>query len=281
MSTSTGLARPAEATSSGGLEAGPGRISLESWVPRVHGLVERTPSLADYRLEVMRALRDETRSTSAWLAPGPPITKADGRMLKALRPIVLDRDVKLLDHFVDNIAYFRREVGRAGDASLRARPWVDADIFAEEELRKLRFWRELMEPDGVASLMVVPLVFQGEHFAAMTFFRRKDLPRFRRQDAERLEPLVPLLVLGDRLKQHAIQGLVPANGLRQPLQTLTAREQEVARLAASGLQNKAIAVTLGLSPNTVRNTLSQVFEKLEVTTRTQLAAVVFETTIHG
>src|SRR5712691_9069107 len=49
--------------------------------------------------------------------------------------------------------------------------------------------------------------------------------------------------------------------------TLTARERAILRLAAEGLPNPEIAQTLGVSDGTVRNHMSNIYGKLEVTTR--------------
>jgi DNA-binding NarL/FixJ family response regulator len=51
---------------------------------------------------------------------------------------------------------------------------------------------------------------------------------------------------------------------------LTAREQEVVRLVARGMSNKAIARQLGISPRTVEGHLNHVFDKLDTTSRTEL-----------
>lgn len=60
---------------------------------------------------------------------------------------------------------------------------------------------------------------------------------------------------------------------RQPL---SARERDVARLAATGVRNRDIAVTLGLAESTVKMHLTSIFEKLKVGTRAQLAAMAKE-----
>ena len=53
---------------------------------------------------------------------------------------------------------------------------------------------------------------------------------------------------------------------------LTAREEEVARLVAGGATNREVASTLFLSPKTVERHLVNLFRKLEVRNRTELAA---------
>jgi DNA-binding NarL/FixJ family response regulator len=51
---------------------------------------------------------------------------------------------------------------------------------------------------------------------------------------------------------------------------LTVREQEVVRLVARGMANKAIARQLGISPRTVEGHLNHVFDKLGTNSRTEL-----------
>lgn len=58
------------------------------------------------------------------------------------------------------------------------------------------------------------------------------------------------------------------------LERLSPREREVARLFGSGLTHKAVARRLGSSPSTVRNQLARVYEKLGVSNKTELAALV-------
>lgn len=53
------------------------------------------------------------------------------------------------------------------------------------------------------------------------------------------------------------------------VETLSARELEVLRLAARGLTNKAISTQLGISDRTVQGHLTNIYGKLEVASRTE------------
>ncbi|GAA0930620.1 response regulator transcription factor [Virgisporangium ochraceum] len=61
----------------------------------------------------------------------------------------------------------------------------------------------------------------------------------------------------------------PASAVAEPFPQLTAREREILDLLAAGRSNGQIAATLYLSPKTVRNTVSNVFAKLQVADRAE------------
>ncbi|HEY4689100.1 MAG TPA: response regulator transcription factor [Anaerolineae bacterium] len=55
----------------------------------------------------------------------------------------------------------------------------------------------------------------------------------------------------------------------KPVESLTAREMDVLKLAARGYTNKAIAAQLNISDRTVQGHLANIFSKLHVATRTE------------
>jgi DNA-binding NarL/FixJ family response regulator len=65
---------------------------------------------------------------------------------------------------------------------------------------------------------------------------------------------------------------IPDGHVRSSHEALTAQERRIAELVRSGRTNKEIAADLYLSPRTVEFHLRGVFRKLEVRTRTELAA---------
>lgn len=78
--------------------------------------------------------------------------------------------------------------------------------------------------------------------------------------------------------------LIRASTLREwqksdPLNTLSERERELSRLVAQGLRNRAIAEELGLSEGTVKVYLNRIFEKLGISSRTELVLAI--TRAHG
>ena len=63
----------------------------------------------------------------------------------------------------------------------------------------------------------------------------------------------------------------PAEPVTRRFQTLTDRESEIVALVADGLDNQAIAKRLYLSEGTVRNHISAILSKTNLSNRTQLA----------
>ncbi|EWM18727.1 LuxR-family transcriptional regulator, maltose regulon positive regulatory protein [Kutzneria sp. 744] len=61
---------------------------------------------------------------------------------------------------------------------------------------------------------------------------------------------------------------------RTPLEELSEREDEIARLVARGLTNRQVATHLGISPHTVNFHLRRIFRKLSITTRVRLGHLI-------
>jgi two-component system, NarL family, response regulator DevR len=70
-----------------------------------------------------------------------------------------------------------------------------------------------------------------------------------------------------------VMQLVRSGGGRDTLADLSPQERRVLALIAEGKTNKEVGVDLGLSEKTVKNYLSNIFEKLHVSRRAQAAAI--------
>ncbi|MEV7288775.1 response regulator transcription factor [Streptomyces sp. NPDC093252] len=83
-------------------------------------------------------------------------------------------------------------------------------------------------------------------------------------------------VVAPRLLTRLIATFVSAPQLTADLTGLTARETEILRLIASGLDNTEIATTLAIGVQTVKNHVTNVFAKLGVRDRAQAVIVAYE-----
>ncbi|XRQ13802.1 helix-turn-helix transcriptional regulator [Actinomadura welshii] len=93
--------------------------------------------------------------------------------------------------------------------------------------------------------------------------------------AERLGAAPLLAALRDLGTRARLGAAAPADATRPPgpLGALTGREREVLKLVAEGHNNREIAAALFISPKTASVHVSNILAKLDVTSRTQAAAV--------
>lgn len=76
-------------------------------------------------------------------------------------------------------------------------------------------------------------------------------------------------IFGPAVARRLMAFFAPGRGTALPFGQLTAREREILELVAQGRSNTEIARGLYVSPKTVRNHVSNVFAKLQVTDRAQ------------
>ncbi len=81
---------------------------------------------------------------------------------------------------------------------------------------------------------------------------------------------------------HALEALANSPRVRSTnhkgIELLSLREREVIQHLAGGMSNREIAQTLGLSPHTVKNYLFRIFDKLGVSSRTELLYLTMHST---
>jgi DNA-binding NarL/FixJ family response regulator len=76
-------------------------------------------------------------------------------------------------------------------------------------------------------------------------------------------------VITASVARRAFAALVSSSVRREAYDGISARELEVLKLTASGMANKQVARSLGLSEKTVRNHIANIYEKLGIHDRSQ------------
>lgn len=151
-------------------------------------------------------------------------------------------------------------------------PVLDVDVVTPKRRDRLAVYRELLDPAGVNGF--VTQVWHAQHGVFGFHFGRTGRTRpFRAAQLRRLDRVAPVMRLGQALLASAMQA-EPATSCASDwwstAWSLSERERSTAALVARGLRNAEIAKLLRISPNTIRNHLSSIFRKAEVSTRSEL-----------
>jgi DNA-binding CsgD family transcriptional regulator len=145
------------------------------------------------------------------------------------------------------------------------------DVFPLGSRAGKRARQLLLHSFGMRSLCIVHLVVRERVRAAVILLAK----RSRAFDAEhvaRLRALAPLLAVCDALHEElddAPRTTAPVR-LRCRDTRLMQRQREIVEHVALGHRNADIAEALGVSPNTVRNTLARIFVRVGASNRADL-----------
>lgn len=135
-----------------------------------------------------------------------------------------------------------------------------------------RYRREFLLPNRLYHHIGLCLRDPAEHTLLFDFHRPSQMPAFGRLDLARAR-LIASFLQANVLRASVDGGCVGGNVDRR----LSHREIEIAQAVAQGLSNKEIAARFAISVRTVENHVRAIFAKLEVNTRTRLAAKLYRT----
>ena len=141
-------------------------------------------------------------------------------------------------------------------------PMAVSDRVSMPAFHRLEFFRAVYRPFGTADY--VRLYLPAPNAMSRFFFFDQERWGLKARERELLRLLRPHLALW-RSRWSA-----PAS---PAVCELTAREREILQTVADGATNLEIADQLWISPHTVRTHLQHIFEKLDVRTRTEAAAL--------
>jgi DNA-binding CsgD family transcriptional regulator len=146
------------------------------------------------------------------------------------------------------------------------------DVMAQHALKRTEFFNDFLARDGLYWGVNLYAWEGGRNIGDMRIWRDKRRENFSRDDLQLLDLVSPALTAAlCRSRQSAPAPRVIVSEPTLGLQALlSAREREVARLAADGLSDKDLARQLGISITTVRTHLDHAFRKLKVNNRMAL-----------
>lgn len=140
----------------------------------------------------------------------------------------------------------------------------DRDAFSAGQRAKKAIYTEFVWPQGDRETHAVYLSLRSRPLAALSLGRRAGAgSSSARVELARLLPALSLAV--------AASGCGPVGSVRGV--HLTPQERQVQRGIEAGLSNPEIALSCGSSVNTVRNQVASLLQKLDLGSRTQLAAL--------
>ena len=178
------------------------------------------------------------------------------------------RGIKNVDNFVERY----QQVGRSDDLLLGYVLKYHAPAH-EETILPLGGWKQSKIYQNFCAyynhehIAIAPIVYDGHLVAAIHFARTKGIPAFNSQDIACLSA-VSLHCSATLTKLRTRNISIEFSSVNR----LTHRELQIAELVAQGLTNAEIAVRLWISINTVKQTLKNIFRKLNVSARAQMVA---------
>jgi DNA-binding NarL/FixJ family response regulator len=173
----------------------------------------------------------------------------------------------------------------AVDKAARFRPTVVLMDIRMPELDGLQATRRILAADNAARILILTTfdldeyVYEALRAGASGFVLKDDPP-------EQLLAAIRTVAAGDALLSPTITKRVIKQFTRIPrseppkeLDELTAREQEILRLIASGLSNAEIAQELYISDTTVKTHVTHILQKLNLRDRVQAVVFAYQTGI--
>lgn len=124
---------------------------------------------------------------------------------------------------------------------------------------------------GLGSIACFPLLFQGIPFGVLYLENSQMSKVFSKEHLKIVKILFTQIACMKIVQPYLKEGIVINKANQGGLvETLTEREQEVLNLIANGMSNKEIADKLGLTINTVKGYIKNVYAKLGVNRRVQV-----------
>ncbi len=234
----------------------------------------RCRTQGQYQIEMGAWLDRAVGFDSLYLGPAFPEVPKDPFTLRVDEEARTRCEAQADLHWNDRIQLNRGAAQRGGVA-------VDVDVLGPRVRDRMFFYREVVAGLGIRLFAVGILEAPGRPTQCIYLGRTSRGARFKGGELAMLRAAVPILAMGHALHDRVAvsPGASDLDSRRgrlrdtpgPPAARLTAREDQILLYLSKGLRNAEIASALGTSPATVKNQVSAILTKLDVSNRTELA----------
>lgn len=235
-------------------------MDLDKLALRLSGFAQEASNLDEMRLKVLETLALVAPSDTAVFAPLPatewPFVSTG----------LSQTDRKLVVECEQSIDRYIGDVQQAFEIGMRTGGYINTEVYTFAQRRELPIFREILSKQRISSEAGLFPMWRGRPLGFIRLSRHGRASNIRRLELERAVLLLPTISLA----LHALSSSVDSVDADDA--ELSAREWEIARYVSCGLTTPEIARLLGTSPRTVRNQLTCVYRKLDVSGRAELSA---------
>jgi len=162
----------------------------------------------------------------------------------------------------------------------RRRATLVYDIMPRKDLEKTEFFNDFLMSDGLHHGINLYAYDGPLNIGDLRVWRKKRRPHFGKREAVLLDTILPYFrnalihakVIDELTKKSVV---LDRNHIKKSY-FLTDRESDIALLVCKGLTDQEIAFALEIAFSTVRTHVKHLFQKLDVTTRTEMIFALLE-----
>ncbi|MCI8615193.1 DNA-binding response regulator [Parablautia intestinalis] len=179
----------------------------------------------------------------------------------------MDGDIKVIDEASDGIDCIEKLKKLSPDILL-----LDINM---PNMNGIEVLKKMKEEDKLVKILLFT-AYEKTDFLLQAFDLGVDGYILKKSNSKELKKAINIIISGDSYIQPSLlpllnSRLISRNLEQKKIKLLTKREMEILIQVAGGMFNKEIAINLNISERTVKNHLSNIFKKIDVSDRTQAA----------
>lgn len=179
----------------------------------------------------------------------------------------MDGDIKVIDEASDGIDCIEKLKKLSPDILL-----LDINM---PNMNGIEVLKKMKEEDKLVKILLFT-AYEKTDFLLQAFDLGVDGYILKKPNSKELKKAINIIISGDSYIQPSLlpllnSRLISRNLEQKKIKLLTKREMEILIQVAGGMFNKEIAINLNISERTVKNHLSNIFKKIDVSDRTQAA----------